>query len=173
MNLRNAYERELHFNKLSIFQDVAKALNYLHERHDPIIHRDVSAPNVLLEALPNRTWRGKVSDLGSANLAKLAHTLGEGAIIYAAPETIPHQAHTPDTPKPKQTTKVDVYSYGVLLCEVGTSQFPDPDQYQDMLKQVQREWPFLHDIIVSCTQHDPDKRPTMAELLARLSHPSH
>ena len=173
MNLRNAYERELHFNKLSIFQDVAKALNYLHERHDPIIHRDVSAPNVLLEALPNHTWRGKVSDLGSANLAKLARTLGEGAIIYAAPETIPHQAHTPGTPKPKQTTKVDVYSYGVLLCEVGTSQFPDPDQYQDMLKQVRHEWPFLHDIILSCTQHDPDKRPTMAEILARLSHPSH
>ena len=173
MNLRNAYEKKMDFNKLSVFQDVAKALNYLHERHDPIIHRDVSAPNVLLEALPNRTWRSKVSDLGSANLAKLAHTLGEGAIIYAAPETIPHQAHSPGMSTPQQTVKVDVYSYGVLLCEVVTSRFPDPDQYQDMLEQVRCEWLFLYDLIRSCTQYDPDKRPTMAEILPRLSHSSY
>ena len=173
MNLRNAYEKKMDFNKLSVFQDVAKALNYLHERHDPIIHRDVSAPNVLLEALPNYTWRGKVSDLGSANLAKLAHTQGEGAIIYAAPETIPHQVHRPGISTPQQTIKVDVYSYGVLLCEVGTSRFPDPNQYQDMLKHVQSEWLFLYELIVSCTEYDPDKRPTMAEILPRLSHESH
>jgi len=171
MNLRTAYERELEFNKLSIFQDVARALNYLHNRHEPIIHRDISAPNVLLEALPNRAMKAKVSDLGSANLAKLAQTLGEGAIIYAPPETIP-QAHNPHAPRFSQTTKVDVYCFGVLLCEVGTSQFPDPDHYEDMLKQVQHEWPSLHDLIVACTRYNPDERPTMAEILARLSQPS-
>ena len=172
MNLRTAYEKRLDFNKLSIFLDVAQALKYLHDRHDPIIHRDLSAPNVLLEALPNRGWKGKVSDLGSANLAKLAYTLPEGAILYAAPETMP-QTHSPCAPKPRQTTKVDVYSFGVLLCEVGTSRFPDPDHYQDMLEQVQREWPSLHGLIVSCTQYNPDERPTMAEVHARLSHQSH
>ena len=31
-----------------------------------------------IQALPNRAWKGKVSDLGSANLAKLARTLAEG-----------------------------------------------------------------------------------------------
>ena len=173
MNLRTAYEMKLEFNKISIFQDVARALNYLHSRHDPIIHRDISAPNVLLEALPNHTWRAKVSDLGSANLAKLAHTKAEGAIIYAAPETMPHQIHIPGAPKPLQTTKVDVYSYGILLCEVGTSRFPDPDDYQDMLEQVQREWPSLYDLIVSCTRTNPAERPAMAEVPARLSDPPH
>ena len=173
MNLRAAYERRLEFNKLSIFLDVSRALNYLHSRHEPIIHRDISAPNVLLEALPNHTWKGKLSDLGSANLAKLARTLAEGAIIYAAPETFPHQAHSPRGPKPQQTTKVDVYSFGVLLCEVGTSRFPDPDHYEDMLGQVQREWPSLHALIVSCTQYNPDERPTMAEVHTTLSHQSH
>ena len=170
MNLRTAYERKLEFSKLSIFQDVACALNYLHSRHDPIIHRDISAPNVLLEALPNRAWKGKVSDLGSANLAKLARTLAEGAIIYAAPETMPHQAHSPRAPKLPQTTKVDVYSYGVLLCEVATSRFPDPDHYPDMLEQVQREWPSMHGLIVSCTQFNPGERPTIADVHSRLSH---
>ena len=170
MNLRTAYERKLEFNKLSIFQDVARALNYLHSRHDPIIHRDISAPNVLLEALPNRAWKGKVSDLGSANLAKLARTLAEGAIIYAAPETMPHQAHSPRAPKLPQTTKVDVYSYGVLLCEVATSRFPDPDHYPDMLEQVQHEWPSMHDLIVSCTRCNSEERPTIADVQSRLSH---
>ena len=172
MNLRKAYERKLDFNKLSIFQDVAQALNYLHERHDSIIHRDVSAPNVLLEALPNGTWRGKVSDLGSANLAKLAHTLAEGAIIYAAPETLPQFAHNPGSSPPRQTTKIDVYSYGILLCEVVTSRFPDPVQYQDMLGQVQRQWPLMHNLIVSCIQTNPGERPTMAEVLTKLSQTS-
>jgi len=114
----------------------------------------------------------KKSDLGSANLAKLAYTLTKGTIQYAAPETMP-QAHSPHAPKPRQTTKVDVYSFGVLLCEVGTSRFPDPDHYQDMLEQVQREWPSLHGLIVSCTQYNPDERPTMAEVHTRLSHQSH
>jgi len=60
MNLRTAYERRLDFNKLSIFLDVTEALKYLHDCHDPIIHQDLSAPNVLLEALPNHGWKEKV-----------------------------------------------------------------------------------------------------------------
>ena len=174
LNLRKAYERKLEFNKLSVFRDVAQALNYLHERHNPIIHRDVSAPNVLLEALPNSMWKAKLSDLGSANLAKLAHTLAEGAIIYAAPETLPqlaHQSHDPHSPPPPQTTKIDVYSYGILLCEVVTSRFPDPSQYRNMLGQVQREWPFMYGLILSCTKYNPDERPTMSVVLTKLLQP--
>ncbi len=69
MNLRQAYEQKQldQGNRLSIFMDIARALNYLHQRYDPIIHRDVSAPNVLLQRMPNHQWKGKVSDLGSAN----------------------------------------------------------------------------------------------------------
>ena len=92
MNLRTAYENGhlQNTNKLLIFHDVAYALHYLHEHEEPIIHRDVSAPNVLLEALPGGTWRAKVCDFGSANLAQLSWTLGEGAIIYTAcPRNIP------------------------------------------------------------------------------------
>ena len=50
MNLRQAYQQNRlgPGDRLSIFIDVAKALDYLHQRYEPIIHRDVSAPNVLL-----------------------------------------------------------------------------------------------------------------------------
>ena len=55
-------------------------------------------------------WRAMISDFGSANLARVAKTMVEGAIIYAAPETIT-KAYDSDTAPPVQTTKRDVYSY--------------------------------------------------------------
>ena len=170
MNLRMAYQskRLLESSRVPIFRDVAYALHYLHERQEPIIHRDVSAPNVLLEELPNGMWRAKVSDFGSANLARLAQTMGEGAIIYAAPETIP-QARKLSSPPLPQTTKIDVYSYGILLCEVIMSQLPDPERFWIMLQQVQRQWPFMHKLILSCASDIADERPTMAEVLDQLN----
>ena len=173
MNLRTAYQKGklLSYSKIPIFQDIAYALHYLHGYQVPIIHRDVSAPNVLLERLPNEMWRAKVSDFGSANLASLAQTMGEGAIIYAAPETIP-KAYDPDTVTPPQTTKIDVYSYGVLMCEVTTCRFPSSAQYRNMLQQVQSQSPSIHELIIQCTKRNPDERPTMAQILDKLNqHP--
>ena len=53
---------------LAISQDIACGLNYLHLfKPDPILHRDVSTANVLLQSISGG-WRAKVSDYGSANL---------------------------------------------------------------------------------------------------------
>ena len=170
-NLRSAYERGRieHSSKLCIFRDIACGLNYLHQHHEPIIHRDVSATKVLLEALPNYQWRAKIGGFGSASLAKLADTLAEGAIIYSAPETLPPSFHGSNALPPPQTTKIDVYSYGILLCEVITNQFPVKEDYQGMLHQIQRQWPFMHTLIQSCTKRRPEERLTMADVLNELS----
>ena len=167
-SLRSAYERNrLGSNKLRILQDVASALNYLHLHREPIIHRDVSSANVLLEAVANNGWKAKLSDFGSANLVRYATTPGEGAIIYTAPEAFP-QPPTSPTPPPPQTPKIDVYSYGVLLGEVVTQQLPDPDRLQWMI-QVRRQWPQLHPLVTGCIQHNPDRRHTMAYILEELN----
>ncbi len=57
MNLRDAYARvNLEDSLISILCDVAYALHNLHQHRPSIIHRDVSAPNVLLKALPHGTY---------------------------------------------------------------------------------------------------------------------
>jgi len=167
-NLRLAYQqgRLQTTDCVTILRDVAYALHYLHEHLQPIIHRDISAPNVLLQALPNRGWLAKVSDFGSANLAKLAHSRGEGAIIYTAPEAFP--LTDLDTEPPPMTTKVDVFSYGILVCEVIASQPPFTDNYRAMLQQVKTKWEFMYNLIVRCTKRSPLDRPTMAQVLDEL-----
>ena len=144
-NLRNAYRNgQLGTNvnrvRLFILRDVAAALNYLYNQTEPIIHRDVSCANVLLQALPDRKWRGKLSGFESANLARYATTPGPGNRSYCAPEVLKEE---------EQTTKMDVYSYGVLLCEVFNNQFPYPDALSSMLQSIARVFPLY---ITQCSK---------------------
>ena len=168
VSLRAAYEKALLPNDsvLSVFQDVARALDYLHRRHEPIIHRDVSSANVLLKLQEKGKVIAKLSDLGSANLAKEAYTMNEGARVYCAPEAFTSETNARSAAN--LTPKVDVYSYGIVLCEVATSKFPEGAQLSSMLTRVRREWPQLHQLIVACTNRHPEQRPTMANVLGSL-----
>ncbi|XP_022796813.1 probable serine/threonine-protein kinase DDB_G0271682 [Stylophora pistillata] len=137
--------------------DVALGLNYLHQTKPlPIIHRDLSSANVLLWR-HGRRWRGKVSDYGSANFIQQRMTPGPGARVYSAPE-----AATED----KQTIKIDVYSFGVLLCEMCTRKFPDPDRREEQISQVKNEE--FRSLIQRCVQPDPGERPDMQEISFEL-----
>ena len=169
MTLRKSYESNLlnQHGKLCIFRDVAAALNYLHShRHGCIIHRDVSSSNVLLEEKRRNQWKAKLSDFGSAKLAREAKTIGPGAPVYTAPEIRMDKA-LPQTPK------VDVYSYGIVVCEVAVNRFPSIQKFPKMLQEVSRKWgvtmPSLHDLIISCTEENPDSRPIMRDILQNFN----
>ena len=157
----------------SIFLDVAYGLHCLHTHTEPIIHRDVSAPNVLLKRISSGCWSAKISDLGSANLAGDAQSLGEGCILYTAPEGFPHAAgpmhSTEPTEQPTQTVKLDIYSYGVLLCEVIAGELPTTNRYPRMLQTVCDKWNAMHSLIEHCTQHSASNRPTAAEVIDELN----
>ena len=153
---------------VSIFKDVAYALHYLHEFREPVIHRDLSAPNVLLKSLPGDRFVAKVSDFGSAKIEKFANTSAEGAIIYSAPESLPPPVGA--TSAPKQTVKMDTYSYGVLLCEVINHELPDPESRAAMVAAIAGKWSSMHSLVLRCIKYEAVQRPTMAEILDYLRH---
>ena len=163
--LRKAYEKHMLVDmrsKVSIYRDIACALNYLHlHHHGAIIHRDVSSANVLLEGKPNNQWKAKLSDFGSAKVAAEAHTVGPGAMVYAAPEVHERSGI-------QQTPKVDVYSYGVLVCEVTVGEFPNEIKYASMVRSIKASWPNIFHLVTSCTSALPGNRPTMANILTEL-----
>ena len=144
-----------------ISMDVAQGLLYLHNiQPHPLIHRDVSAPNVLLKAASNG-WIAKLSDLGSAQFANLAQTLAPGCVLYSAPEVQQREtAH-------QQTIKIDVFSYGVLLIEMLTREMPE-GSIEALVRSVQSRWPRFVPLITSCTVTDPNQRPSMRQVIDQL-----
>ena len=142
----------------SISLDVARALNYLHlVKPDPIIHRDISSANILLEPAPGNGWRAKVSDYGSVNFLRRLTTIGPGNPFYAAPE-----ANTPS----QQSAKMDIFSFGVLLLEMASCRFPDPSSRERHIGSVRQ--PGVVAVIRQCTSEDRGRRPSAGELLAQI-----
>ena len=84
---RQRQQRRLSKTEITVISlDVARALNYLHQKKpNPIIHRDVSSANVLLWRQGDR-WRGKVSDYGTAKFEEQFMSIGPGCFAYSAPE---------------------------------------------------------------------------------------
>ena len=140
---------------LSIATDVARALNYLHNMTpDPIIHRDLSSANVLLQPTPDGGWLAKVSDYGTANFQSQLQTENPGSPVYTAPES---------RDPALQSSKMDIYSFGVLLVEMCTCDFPAPERREELMESI--DHPRLLNLIRQCLNRDKDRRPTAAQLV--------
>ena len=151
---------KLELNEItSISLDVAKALNYLHlMQPEPLIHRDISSANVLLEPGLNNSWKAKVSDYGSVNLQRQLRTVGPGSPVYAAPE-----ANTPN----QQSPKMDIFSFGVLLIEMCTARFPEVAARQCLIRSIQ--YPHFVELIGRCMSREIGSRPSASEIITQLT----
>lgn len=122
-----------HAQMLKVALDVAKGMEYLHTHYNapdnqhtqPIIHRDLKSPNVLLVAPPTAEEEvmAKVTDFGMSrdkgldqNFSQTAIMTGYcGSVLWMAPEILLGDSYN---------EKIDVYSYAMCLVEVVSGKLP-------------------------------------------------
>ncbi|EPS67710.1 hypothetical protein M569_07063, partial [Genlisea aurea] len=140
--------------RMKVALDVARGLEYLHERcNPPVIHRDLKSSNILLDS----DFNAKLSDFGLAIRGgpsnndydvKLSAGLG-----YVAPEYLLEG---------KLTDKSDVYAFGVVLLELLMGRKPlervDESQCQSIVTWAM---PHLMDRSKLPNMVDPAIRNTM------------
>lgn len=117
-HLKQSFDPLPYHRQVSISYDVALALSYLHS--NGIIHSDLSSNNVLLMGGGNRA---KVTDFGLYKLidtnpciSPLTHS--QGTLTYMAPEVL--------LIPPNYSTSMDSFSFGVLVLQSITKNFPQP-----------------------------------------------
>ena len=182
--------------KCSVLHNVASGLDYLHHQSPPIIHRDLSARNILL----NSRLVGKIADLGMARIVPRMRdtatmTKAPGASVYMPPEAIAPSASNAE--KSKYDTTIDVFSLGVVTIFTVGETFPcDPlaptyidedsgvliartelqrrSKYMQNIKtqlcacgQLRGDHPLIR-LIQQCLNNSARKRPTIREVLDLL-----
>ena len=166
--------------KLSLLQDVSFGLVYLHECVPPIIHRDLTAKNILI----SDKCQAKIADVGVAKAVDIraqqaaSHTKNPGQMFYMPPEALKEKASC--------TPKLDIFSFGHLALYTVNQEFPEVYDVTDSLTMkmkeegtIQRErrrkfidrvgeGHCLYPIITECLFDNPDQRPVTRDLNSRL-----
>ncbi|CAM6018927.1 unnamed protein product [Sphagnum balticum] len=171
--------------RFQIFVGITRGLIYLHEDLQPcIIHRDIKASNILLD----KNFNAKIADFGLARLfsenQSQLFTQVAGTFGYMSPEY---------ATLGQLSTKVDVYSFGVLLLEIISGRKAILQNATNNMYLVEWAWslhktnmlislvdPKIQNTIVEsevrhvinvallCIQVETTKRPTMSQVLGML-----
>ncbi|XP_010552989.1 PREDICTED: serine/threonine-protein kinase CTR1-like isoform X1 [Tarenaya hassleriana] len=155
--------------RFSMAYDVAKGMNYLHNRNPPIVHRDLKSPNLLVD----KKYTVKVCDFGLSRLKAntfLSSKSAAGTPEWMAPEVLR------DEPS---NEKSDVYSFGVILWELTTLQHPWSNLnaaqvvaavgFKGKRLEIPRNLnPQVAAIIEACWTNEPWKRPSFATMMELL-----
>ena len=163
--------------KLSIIQDVSKAIGHLHTLNPPIMHCDLSSNSILLTT----SLVAKVCDFGvSKPVLPLASkmTVAPGTTHFMPPEALMEDPH--------YGLPLDVFSFGCVVCHVITQQWPQPSDKQHYdynvgrtvtLSEIQRRRQhidqisegLLRQLVRSCLDEDPKIRPPISQVNKRIT----
>lgn len=162
---------------LSAALDIAEGLAYLHHPDRQLVHRDLSADNVLLKTEPNkRGFRAVLSDFGLTTLltGSASHRSSKmrGTVVFMSPEAIESCTITP---------ALDIYSLGIILYMLWTRK--SPYDFNKSSLQIAREktqlggehwdmpWepPQKYELLVrECCAYDKNRRLTAQQVISRI-----
>ncbi|XP_044753257.1 dual specificity testis-specific protein kinase 2 [Coccinella septempunctata] len=159
--------------RITLAYDVSCGMEYLHA--NGVFHRDLTSRNVLVKHLDNGKLQGVVGDFGlAANIpppdAKVK--LGTvGSPYWMSPECIRGKFYNELS---------DVFSYGIVLCEMIARVDSDPDQLPRTnnfgldylafteLCDLRIIVPDFLKLAFRCCAVEPDQRPTFTEIRRSL-----
>mmetsp|Transcript_22623 Transcript_22623/g.26227 ORF Transcript_22623/g.26227 Transcript_22623/m.26227 type:complete len:1631 (-) Transcript_22623:17-4909(-) len=172
---------------LRMFGHIARGVMHVHEKG--LIHRDLKPSNCFMDdsevikigdfGLSRETGsqQDEIEDLDvqgrmSSDLPSCDdNTAGVGTSSYASPEQMNGKDYGPSS---------DVYSLGIILFELcytihtgmermqvfkGIKERIFPDDWHSTVKQ---QFPSVHELLMSMLSHNPNERPTAAEVASRI-----
>ena len=170
--------------KVSILRDISRGLAYLHNHKPAVIHRDLSAKNILLSS--ERV--AKISDFGNSRIIDIdpacstefkSTTHVPGTIIYMPPEA--------STDHAKFSKKLDIFSFGHLALFTSMQVMPcnllpvydddrscfrtEVERRQKYIDQLEQQLDGDHNLvklIKQCLHNSPRMRPTADDVVCIL-----
>ena len=156
--------------KLSILQDVSRAICYLHTLNPPMMHCDLNSNSIVLTT----SLVAKVCGFGLLKvvspLASERMTQAPG-LCYMPPEALMEDPH--------YGLPLDVFSFGCVVCHVISQQWPQPAAFTKhdpttgrriALSEVERHKHYIDQIsegslkqlVITCLDDDQERRPPIS-----------
>ena len=167
-----------HQQKISILNDIAQGLAFLHSQKPSIVHRDLNATNVLLDT----KMTAKLADFGNTVLIDRETPI----LLTPFPGTAEYMP--PEAASGEYDEKLDIFSFGHLSVYILGQQQPSPllpytyvdnetvcgrseverrREYLDNVRGIldTEDESQLYSVIINCLQNEPKLRPSAEEII--------